>query len=1163
MKRMKEKIRTMVMGLRKVIMIGLMVIVSVGEGMAAINGDVFERISSVGAIEDGNEIIFVNQAETYACGTTQNTNNRTPVAITTSSHKYTYNTSDNVQVFVVKITTIEGKTRYGFHTGSGYIYSASASNNYLRTSSTDASIAPAGVMAWSMAVSDYVFTIMNHTNTSYYLQFYGTSTFSQYTGGQKSPYIYKKVDASCEEISPVVEYSGTELRKGERASVTGITGNSGDATVSYISSDETVISVDEETGEVTALKAGSATVTATFAASGDYCAAEVETAFTVAYSVNWMVNGAAYDSGSPTESVGTHGGKVTTLPTEPTPPDYADSKEFAGWTDTEYSHATDAPTVLFASAETAPTVTDNVTYYAVFGDVVSAAKNTVLWSEDFTGYAGGDTPIEPNMGEGYGATVYGGADVGYGWQNGTGTGATTTRVYNENSVGTARPEVLVAGTGTGGTGGFYGAAGLPTGGAQVVRVRYKQNANRLYVFVTGEGYSGSKNDNTAGEKTLDVTVGSDETFALTFQATTTNNVRLDDINVSVLTPSYARYATRLTEAEVVEWGQHSIVVEVDATGIGASKVQARLNGEESELSSLVQTGSSQGGATKYDYTIDLGEDIDLADGESYGKKLVVEWLDGSDAIVGVSEIRVPKIIAADGSMSELMADKTAWETEVHVLPGVTLTADAGEFDGSEVTISKLEVYPGARVAIETGTLDATEMVLRNGWSRAEEKRYDVAQVYIDPEANMTHTNAYSDWYIDYDQYYPIAVPFPVATSSIAYRNTSSSASSGVKIRSYDGAARASSGQMDQDDNWVEYSWGETMPSELEPSKGYAITAKRPSGKAFAIVRMPLSFSDAWTTGGEQGEVSGTHKNQVTVTAYGQGTAPWYAMGWNFIGNPYMSAFNGDDEGLSGKIAYAEGGSIRYATIPSVDFRDYEQVNIREARLKPSSAFFVQGSYAEGATAVFSTSQIIAPTAPQWRAETQPMTEQEAYIQLEGASGKDQMGLIVGEGYSAEYEANADLAKIVGEAQTVKTYMVYGGMEMAYVAVDETLAAGLIPVTVRLPEDGSYTFSLNGSSIVDGLMGVYLTDYVTGETTNLMDEDYAFMAQAGTWSERFALNAVVGEEGGTTGYGLEVMGDGVRVTGYGLRVMGAEKFIREGRLYIRRDGRVFDGKGYRL
>ena len=44
------------------------------EKTSAATGDTFVRVSSVSDISDGDVIIFVNQAETYACSTTQNTN---------------------------------------------------------------------------------------------------------------------------------------------------------------------------------------------------------------------------------------------------------------------------------------------------------------------------------------------------------------------------------------------------------------------------------------------------------------------------------------------------------------------------------------------------------------------------------------------------------------------------------------------------------------------------------------------------------------------------------------------------------------------------------------------------------------------------------------------------------------------------------------------------------------------------------------------------------------------------------------------------------------------------------------------------------------------------------------------------------------------------------
>ena len=190
------------------------------------NGDVFARISSVSDLSDGDEIIFVNQAETHACGTTQNTNNRTPVAISVSDHSYTYASKDNVQVFVVKINN-SGK--YGFHTGSGYIYSASSSSNNLRTNSTLVSYAPTGKYAWTLSISSNVVSATNVSNTSYYLAFNGTDYFTQYSSGYIKPYIYKR-QAATRIAAPTFSVAAGEVAIGTTVTLTCATD---DATIYY------------------------------------------------------------------------------------------------------------------------------------------------------------------------------------------------------------------------------------------------------------------------------------------------------------------------------------------------------------------------------------------------------------------------------------------------------------------------------------------------------------------------------------------------------------------------------------------------------------------------------------------------------------------------------------------------------------------------------------------------------------------------------------------------------------------------------------------------------------------------------------------------------------------------------------------------------------------
>lgn len=99
------------------------------------------------------------------------------------------------------------------------------------------------------------------------------------------------------------------------------------------------------------------------------------------YSVAWNVNGKAYTEGTPTTKV-YEGNKVTTLPTTP---EDINGKIFVGWTNSEITAAQNAaPSVLFTDAADAPTVTGDVTYYAVFANKAgSEVTYTKLTSDQF------------------------------------------------------------------------------------------------------------------------------------------------------------------------------------------------------------------------------------------------------------------------------------------------------------------------------------------------------------------------------------------------------------------------------------------------------------------------------------------------------------------------------------------------------------------------------------------------------------------------------------------------------------------------------------------------------------------------------------------------------------------------------------------------------------
>ena len=93
------------------------------------------------------------------------------------------------------------------------------------------------------------------------------------------------------------------------------------------------------------------------------------------YTVYWKVNGADYNEGNPSTDV-IDGSKVTSLPTAPSA---INGKVFVGWTDTEISTSQDnAPSVLFNTVSSAPAVTANTTYYAVFASQSEGAPVETL-----------------------------------------------------------------------------------------------------------------------------------------------------------------------------------------------------------------------------------------------------------------------------------------------------------------------------------------------------------------------------------------------------------------------------------------------------------------------------------------------------------------------------------------------------------------------------------------------------------------------------------------------------------------------------------------------------------------------------------------------------------------------------------------------------------------
>lgn len=152
--------------------------------------DVFKLLKDVNELNAGDKIIIAAAAENYevALSTTQNSNNRGQATITKNLEDDTISYGADVQILTVEAGTKAGT--FAFNTGSGYLYAASSSKNYLRTETTLSDNS-----SWKIEISggpDYSASIVAQgSNTTNLLRYNSSSSiFSCYSSGQADVAIY-------------------------------------------------------------------------------------------------------------------------------------------------------------------------------------------------------------------------------------------------------------------------------------------------------------------------------------------------------------------------------------------------------------------------------------------------------------------------------------------------------------------------------------------------------------------------------------------------------------------------------------------------------------------------------------------------------------------------------------------------------------------------------------------------------------------------------------------------------------------------------------------------------------------------------------------------------------------------------------------------------------
>ena len=233
-------------------------------------GQTFKKVTNISELQDGDVIAIVNEANKQALSTTQNTDNRGATSITIKDGCFTSKTS------VQEITLVSFYKNWYLKVGTDdYLYADGKSSATLNTGKNKrdkysrASISFSGGNALINFLGENSYKQIAYNNQYELFSAYKTSS------GQLPVQIYKKqtgeLMASSLSFGSTIDNHTFFKNAGDKFTLLAtLTPTIKGATIQYTSSSLSVASVNEKTGEVTALREGDSEITASFAGNNTY-----------------------------------------------------------------------------------------------------------------------------------------------------------------------------------------------------------------------------------------------------------------------------------------------------------------------------------------------------------------------------------------------------------------------------------------------------------------------------------------------------------------------------------------------------------------------------------------------------------------------------------------------------------------------------------------------------------------------------------------------------------------------------------------------------------------------------------------------------------------------------------------------------------------------------
>lgn len=515
--------------------------------------------------------------------------------------------------------------------------------------------------------------------------------------------------------------------------------------------------------------------------------------------------------------------------------------------------------------------------------------------------------------------------------------------------------------------------------------------------------------------------------------------------------------------QIIEWKQDAIVV--------------MYNGDPNQRTKLYINGDAQGENVRLS---DCRKDVAIYEIPILG--LASYTNQQLDIIIADQKKTciIPLIISEETSTNDVV--NLSLNTDIVIQKGGILTLNSSEINAQKW--GNVTIYGGGKIIVGPEcAFNASSIIMRVG--SVENGEYQAAYPQFVLQGKMgTVSNFYIDYLTTYDRYYALSIPYEVNTTDIHYpidiygENVAPDNHGSFTLQFYDGASRADKG----------IGWSDLVePATLVPYTGYtfwgapkrvSVNGAEKERQKFGIHRLPIHHVDIIN----KNEVK---NNDISVIAHGNEQTNDNDRGWNFLGNPYLGEYTGTI------------GDIRYITQTN-DGKKYFSNEVADVTLDPFNTYFVQVDENQNIPFnILNSPYMQSPRKDKY-------DEISTGILLSCDEMVDRVGVLIADRYTENYDFNADLAKFDNHDLTI--YAISKSGKLSYTAISPQIANKSIEIGYKVLEGNQFTFQFDDSRYeAQDIDKLYLIDKELNVTTDLLQTDYSFYSDAGTYDQRFALD----------------------------------------------------------